>query len=121
MPSLFSRRPPVGTLLAFAAAVYLGMSLVQIVQRNYELKKQLTSLEQQVEALEAEKQELSYRIEYYRTEAYAEKAARAKLGLQAPGEGVIILPKVPPPPPPPPPPKPTPSSNWRQWMQFLFG
>ncbi|HSH31107.1 MAG TPA: septum formation initiator family protein [Candidatus Saccharimonadales bacterium] len=101
---------------------YLAVVLVQTVQRNYRLKRQISQLEERIEALGRENEELSYRIQYYQTDSFKEKEARANLGLQAPGEGVIILPKTPPPasagageq-------KAKPASNFKQWWEFLFG
>ena len=107
-------------ILGLAAAFYLAVVLFQVVRRNYELNKQVNALNTQILSLQDEKDELNYKIQYYQTESYKEKEARAKLGLQAPGEGVIILPKkaatsatnA----------KPTANkSNWQQWMEFLFG
>ena len=100
-------------------ALYLITSLVQTIRKNYDLRTQVVKLEEEIDLLQIQQQELKYRIEYYQTEAFREKEARAKLGLQLPGESIIILPreqgegpkKAP---------RPTPKSNWQQWRAFLF-
>ena len=105
--------------LGLVMSVYLLSSLVQTVRKNYDLNQEIAALQEEIDLLEVQQQELRYRIEYYKTEAFREKEARAKLGLQLPGEGVIILPaeeddsrkKATPPP----------KTNLEQWWEFLFG
>ncbi len=104
-------------------AVWILVSLIQTVKHNYELEKQIETLRQQIAVLQAQKDELSYNIAYYNTDSFKEKQARTRLGLQQPGENVIILPS----------PTPTPDvvteqakakakrSNLRQWLDFLTG
>ena len=98
--------------------IYLVTSLFQTIRKNYELNQQIGALEEETELLRIEEEELRYRIEYYKTEAFKEKEARAKLGLQLPGEEVIILPpaddgnKAKPP---------VRKTNWQLWREFLFG
>ncbi len=109
-------------LVGLALAAYLAVLLIQTVKRNYDLKRQISGLEDRIEKLSTEQDELKYKVQYYQTESYKEKEARAKLGLQAPGESVIILPKQ----------QPNAveieaaqkaksKSNLRQWWEFLFG
>lgn len=107
-------------LIGLAAAFYLSVLLIQVVRRNYDLNKQVVALNTQIQSLQDEKDELNYKLQYYQTDSYKEKEARAKLGLQAPGEGVIILPRQ----------NTTQTttakpaakkSNWQQWMDFLLG
>src|SRR5688572_12527071 len=100
-------------------ALYLVTSLVQTIRKNYDLRTQVARLEEEIDLLEIQQEELKYRIEYYQTEAFREKEARAKLGLQLPGESIIILPdeertdpkKA----------KPTErKTNLQQWREFLL-
>lgn len=102
------------------AIVLLVIEVAQTVKKNFQLRQQITQLETEIQQLEEQKIELGYRIAYYQTDAFKEKEARDKLGLQKPGEGVIIIPpksvdsgaKK----------KPSkPKSNWQQWMEFLSG
>ena len=112
----------IGTLIGILVAGYIAVYLIQTVKHNYELQQQIANLHQQVDNLEIDKQALKYKIQYYQTDSYKEKEARAKLGLQAPGENVIILPHqddhsqsdqgTPP--------KPH-RRNLQQWEDFLLG
>jgi hypothetical protein len=110
------------------AAAWIGGSL-QMMQRNYNLQKQLDDKQRQliVTQLDTENAQLEQR--YYQTDEYKELAVRERLGLVIPGESVLILP---------------PNSlavkeasqkpvslsatettatvsNFTQWMNFLFG
>ena len=110
-------------VLGILIAVYLVVVLTQTVKRNYDLNQQLNVLKSQISLLNDQKAELAYNLQYYGTDAFKEREARAKLGLQLPGESVIILPS----------PSPTPvpatvttvqvktKSNLRQWLDFLTG
>lgn len=100
--------------------LYLAISLFGTIRRNYELQREISKIEEANKALEQSNLELQYQIAYFQTELYKDKAARAKLGLQAPGESVIILPKK----------EPTKEvaaaskskrSNFAQWIDFLRG
>jgi cell division protein FtsL len=113
---------PIGPALGIIVVIYLSFILVGAVRRNYGLQTQINTLQSSITALQSKNQELQYEVAYYATPEFQEKEARAKLGLQAPGEGVIILPKQ----------KAAPvetdaqkkakqQSNWQQWWSFLFG
>jgi cell division protein FtsB len=104
--------------------VYLLVVLGQTIKRNYDLNNQITELKAQTELLDAQKDELRYNIEYYRTDSFRDREARSKLGLQKPGENVIIIPESSPSPLAQAIPAKTnqaPSTNFDQWMNFLFG
>jgi cell division protein FtsB len=88
----YLQRLHIGTLLGVFIAGYLTISLVQTVRNNYHLQQQITGLQQQVTNLQDQRDSLQYQIQYYQTDSFKEKEARSKLGLQAPGEGVVILP-----------------------------
>ncbi len=100
---------------------YLSILVFQVVQKNYQLSKQIDSLSKQITQLQNDNDQLAYEVQYDQTDSFKEKEARAKFGLMAPGEGVIVLP-----------PKQTANltakqptkpkvSNPRQWWSFLFG
>lgn len=102
---------------------YLVVVLAQTVKRNYDLNQQLTELKSQISLVNDQKAELAYNLQYYATDSFKEREARAKLGLQLPGESVIILPHT----------SPAPAaaaastttvkskSNLHQWLDFLTG
>jgi cell division protein FtsB len=101
--------------------IYLAVVLINTVRRNYELDKQIAAAADENSLLQLQRDELSQSIVYYRTESFQERQARAKLGLQKPGENVVILP-VRPAPSTEPAVKPAPErSNFQQWMDFLTG
>lgn len=118
------------TKIAFWLGLVLFVVMITVVvnqgAKNYELQKRADKVEAEIASLENDKQQLSYKILYYKTDNYKEKLAREKLGLQLPGESVVIMPasqqtneKV------DPVAKisgtiPTPT-NFEQWLDFLFG
>ena len=118
------KRLHAGTILGALVAVYVGFYLVQTVQHNYQLQQQISQLKSQINDMNTQTDALKYQIQYYQTSDYQDKEARAKLGLQAPGEGVVILPHSDPTTTTPPSttakaaPK---QSNWQQWVSFLEG
>ena len=110
-------------LVGLAILVYLVVILAQTVVRNYDLQKQIDTLSSQIVTLSDQRDELTYNLQFYQTTSFQEREARAKLGLQKPGESVIILAhpsniaaqqaaaK----------PKPRAKSNFAQWLDFLGG
>lgn len=103
--------------------IYLVVTLGETVKKNYDLNQQISSLQSQISLLNSQKEELAYDIQYYGTDTFKQREARSKLGLQAPGESVLVLPS--------PHVSSTPAttttkastnkSNWRQWLDFLTG
>jgi cell division protein FtsB len=108
-------------LVGAAIIVYLLVVLGGTVKRNYDLGKQAESLKAQSVLLEDQKDQLSYNIAYYNTDAFRDREARSKLGLQLPGENVVIIPRgSPAPTPASAASKPeTKKSNLQQWFDFL--
>lgn len=117
------RMPGLLNIMGFLVVIYLVVILAQTIKKNYDLQQQITSMNDQIALLKQKQQTLTYNIAYYQSSAYQDRAARSELGLQKPGESVIILPhpadtaaaaaaaK----------PKPKPQSNARQWLNFLTG
>jgi cell division protein FtsB len=104
-------------------ALYLVIVLGQTVVHNYQLQKQIDALSQQNSSLTSQNESLTYNLQFYQTNAFSDREARAKLGLQLPGESLIILPhpsdiataqkKATP--------AVKPKSNLAQWLDFLGG
>jgi cell division protein FtsB len=101
---------------------------IGVMQRNYDLQKDLDARVRQQKLIELETQTLALQQNYYKSSEYQELAVRERMGLAAPGEKVIVLPPN------------TqaakdadevvasvksidtqPMSNVEQWMNFLFG
>lgn len=74
-----------------AIAVYVAVSTIQVIARNWQLQQEIASLRGEIELLEAENERLAYDIAYYRTDQYLEQAARQSLNLKAPAENVTIV------------------------------
>ena len=128
LPNLRSFRVT-GTALFNVAGVlviiYLVMVLAETVKRNYDLGRQIDALNAQMTVLKDQRDNLAYSIQYYKTDSFRDREARSQLGLQLPGENVIIVPgagltttpaastnarK----------PKPA-KSNFQQWLDFFAG
>jgi hypothetical protein len=116
----------VGVALVIGAGWTWGS--VSMMQRNFDLQKDVDGKAQQLKLIDLQTQNLAYEQRYYKSAEYQELAVRARLGLARPGEKAIILP---------------PNSdeaknadklltkrtartvestdNVQQWMNFLFG
>lgn len=123
------------TLNNVVAAVALLIALswiwgsLSVMQRNYDLQKDLELKKRQLQLADVETRSIELENRYYQTREYQELAVRKSLGLVLPGEKVLILPdntqaakdadtK----------PGSSPStgvvekqSNYKQWTDFLFG
>jgi cell division protein FtsB len=114
-------------VVGIIVAMSLIYNTVRVVQKNYGLQQQVDRLKDEIAIIELENQQFKYNIEYYKTDAYLELAAREKFNKKAPGERVVALPKIDYPdqikteaeqkqel-------KPQYQSNLDQWLYFLFG
>jgi hypothetical protein len=116
----------IGVALIIGASWAWGS--IGMMQRNYNLQKELDGKARSARLIELETQNLKFEQRYYQSSEYKELAVRERLGLTAPGEKVLFLP------PNTPAAKMAdagltkkttktiePVSNPRQWMNFLFG
>lgn len=116
----------VGVALMIGAGWAWGS--IGMMQRNYDLQKQLDTRVRQQKLAELETQNLALQQRYYKSSEYQELAIRERMGLANPGEKALVLPpntkaakdadvvvsgKTPG--------SPEPASNFQQWMNFLFG
>lgn len=124
LPRIAPTLPNLLNAIGIVTAVYLLVVLAQTVKRNYDLGREITQLRAETQLLESQKRELANSIQYYGTDSYRERQARANLGLQLPGENVVIIPT------PTPVPAPDPNaakakqhapSHFTQWLNFLLG
>lgn len=101
---------------------------VEMMQRNFDLQKEIDNKSRQEKLVDLQTQNLIYEQRYYKSSEYQELAVRARLGLAMPGEKAVILPpnsdvaknadalltkKVIQPV--------VSANNFQQWMNFLFG
>lgn len=112
--------------MGLITTMYVCAALINISARNTALRDKADQIEEDNIQLESQVKDLEAQKAYYQTEAYQERLAREKLGLQAPGEQVVIvgrgdaeravqgdgrdastdLPR---------------QSHIEEWLQFLFG
>ena len=114
-------------VIAFMIAAGWVWGSLGVMQRNYNLQKELDDKSRQLLVAQLEKSTLDLQRHYYQTDEYKELAVRERLGLVTSGESVLILPpnsdaaknadgvttakKV----------DPVQTSNFDQWVNFLFG
>lgn len=82
-----------GLVLFGIIVLMISWSGVKTIQTNYELQKQIATLQQQNDVRSLDNKNLKLQNDYYRTDQYLELSARQNFGLAAPGEKEIIVPK----------------------------
>lgn len=79
-----------------AIALIIGASWawgsVGMMQRNFDLQKEIDSKVRAQTLVELQTQNLAYEQRYYKTSEYQQLALRERLGLADPGEKALILP-----------------------------
>jgi cell division protein FtsB len=83
----------IGFYIFAIVVLAIAWSGVRTVQNNYELQKQISILKQQNEILRLANNNIYLQSQFYETDQYLELSARQNLGLAAPGETVLIVPK----------------------------
>jgi hypothetical protein len=115
-------------LVAFIIAANWVWGSLNVMQKNFTLQKSLDDKARQLIVAQLDNANAKLEQRYYKTDEYKELAVRERLGLVTPGESVLILPpnsqavidadkvlsskstpQIPP------------TSNFKQWMNFLFG
>ncbi len=82
-------------LMVVIAAVAVWMAMViQVLNNNYKLQRQVDNAKLDSQMLELENQNLRLEQLYYRTDEYMELSARSLLGKALPGEHLVVLPRV---------------------------
>jgi len=69
-------------------------SAMKTVQSNYELQKKISVIKQQNAVLQLQNEDTALQDKYFQTNQYLDLAARQDLGLAAPGEQVLLVPKA---------------------------
>ena len=114
-------------LAAFLIAAGWVWGSLGVMQRNYNLQKDIDYKKRQLQLTELQRDNLSLQKNFYQTREYQELAIRESLGLVLPGEKALVL---------PPnseaakkadtaktvaPVAQATTSNLEQWVNFLFG
>jgi cell division protein FtsB len=74
-----------------AFIIFMFIILASESSSNYNLRNKSDALESQIIKLQAQIDDLGYKVTYYKTDSYREILAREKLNMAAPGESVIII------------------------------
>ena len=115
-------------VVALLIAASWAWGSIGVMQRNYDLQKEVDGKAREQKLLELEADTLVFEQRYYKSDEYKQLAVRERLGLVDPGEKALVLPpnsaaamtaddevtKK----------QPVSSlqpSNFQQWMNFIFG
>jgi hypothetical protein len=79
-------------VVALLVAASWAWGSIGVMQRNYDLQKEVDAKARSQKVLELETATLTFEQRYYKSEEYKELAVRERLGLASPGENVLILP-----------------------------
>lgn len=71
--------------------VFLGIGLGKEFYRDYQIKKEIDSLQNDISALEKDNYKLSQLIEYYNTDEYKEVEMRKRFNLKKNDENVVVV------------------------------
>jgi len=82
---------PLFLVANLAILFVIGMSTIRETYRGWNVDREIQSLEQKADSLEGRRSELAAFADRLQQPQFVEREARAKLGLQKPGEHVIIL------------------------------
>lgn len=82
-----------GAYLIAAVSLSVAWASTKAIQRNYQLMKQVSVLEQEADIAEQKVANQKLENEYYKSDAFLELAARTQLNKAAPGEKLMIVPK----------------------------
>lgn len=126
------RRTPSRSLLTSKIALLIGCAVVVLVivatvresQRRRSIQREIRSIEDEIARIEQQRERLTDLVEHAGSPEFLEREARLRLGLQRPGETVLIVPDAatgsgaagegsPEPGEAPP-------SNLRKWWQYIF-
>jgi len=73
------------------AVVFLGTGLGKEFYRDYQIEKEIDSLQNDISILEKDNYKLAQLIEYYKTDEYKEAEARKRFNLKKDGESVVVV------------------------------
>lgn len=83
----------IGLLAFVVVSVLVTWSGIKVVQRNYDLQKQIAVMRQENEIKKLENSNLALKNQYLETDQYLELVARRQYNKALPGEKLLIVPK----------------------------
>lgn len=83
----------IGAGVALTIGILLMVSLVQEMNRRWQVQREVVALQEDVRASEQKVVELQQLNQYFRTDAFRERVARENLNYSAPGEKVVLIPE----------------------------
>ncbi|MCB9834585.1 septum formation initiator family protein [Candidatus Nomurabacteria bacterium] len=108
-------------LIGVLFVLYLTFAVIRVSSSTRFFNPKISNLETDISTLEEENNQLRYQLEYYKSDSYQEREARARLGLKKENESVVIIPGE----------EPvqtltdqetqTKKANYLHWLEFLFG
>lgn len=82
-----------GLIVFVAIALLVTWSGIKVVQTNYDLQKQISTMRQQNDVKKLENSNLELSNQYYDTDQYLELMARRQYNKALPGEKLLIVPE----------------------------
>ncbi len=83
-----------GIVMFLVIALLISWSGVKVIETNYRLQKEIARMQQETEVRRLENRNLALENQYFETDEYLELEARKNFGLAAPGETVLVVPKI---------------------------
>lgn len=80
----------IGYAVALAILIWYAVAIIDVVRRGNEAQRVVEAMEADIAQLEQQQAELSEELEYMRSDAYVEQAAREELKYSEPGEVVLV-------------------------------
>lgn len=78
-------------ILVGLVILYLFYVVGKTLYQSYQVRKEVEDLKTVITETQQNNKELSEKIIYYQSASYREKIARERMGLQKPGEDVIVI------------------------------
>lgn len=82
---------PIWLILGVVILVLVSSSYLKIVLQKAAIQKEISNLIAEKEKLESNNKDLASLLDYFASESYKEREMRLKLGMQKPGEHVVII------------------------------
>ncbi len=86
-------KPNIILAVTVVVALLILFSLAQEMNKRWQIQREATRLEGEVNKMERRVVELTQLNEYFSTPDYKERLAREQLNFRAPGEKVVLIPE----------------------------